>query len=408
MSATRSLLLALALLLLPAAARGQEGELRLLHLSARSEAAPADRVQRWRERAAGALGGAAAREALAGELAATFPPARLEEVEALAALLARARERSAALEEAEALRLLSRAERLLVRNADLPGLASYYVELQLGRAIAAAQMGEAALAEDALRRAAAVDPQRGLRAAEAPPDLVARARAIAQRSRTAPEGRFRVEADAAGARVFLDDRALGEAPLTARAAPGPHLLRVEAPGRRAFGQLIDVFAGDRAPLRIALSPHPAREELAQIEAHAREARLGALPGALGALAAHALRPTLWVLEVGAGDRDRALLSVCREAGCGGPLRLSPDRPLPGPEARPPAASLAEARRWLASVPAGPIALPVRPQLWEQWYLWVALGAALVLGSVALGVALGAGQPAPALRLRVDPGDTASP
>jgi hypothetical protein len=211
--------------------------------------------------------------------------------------------------------------------------------------------------------------------------------------------------------------------LEVRASPGPHLLRIEAPGHLPYGDLVEVLSGERPPIRVALAEDVAlRAEEALLRAgseHDLAAAARVLREARGALG------PLYVLEVGAGPEDRATLSRCRAEGCEGPqalpsggsaepgevlsLRLerSSDRLFP---------SLSAARRWLAEAPlalgSGSGAedpLPP-PPIWERWALWTGIGAAvLVLGGAALGVALASEEPqAPPLRIEVDPGDLANP
>lgn len=315
----------------------------------------------------------------------TVAPEDLRVFAQIEALLMAARRSAARLEERDALRALAGAERLAAQHLAVPGVAAWYAEVELAIAVTSSQAGMTRLADAALRRAASVDPERTVQAAEARPELVAQSREIARAVATRPRGRFMLRADAPGARAFLDDRPLGALPRAAEAPVGQHVLRVEAPGHRAYARIIDVLEGERAPVVVSLAPSEALLAARRAEAAARAGEVEALARALSAMRAQD-PPQVEVLWVGEGPLDRAVRVRCDAAGCDPPARLEPGGAIGA------AASLADALRWLEESPL-PIA-DAEPPWWERWYVWAGAGA-VIAAAVAAIVALAQPQgPAP--------------
>ncbi|HEY8430598.1 MAG TPA: hypothetical protein VIL20_19595, partial [Sandaracinaceae bacterium] len=215
---------ALCLLLGPACGARAQEPAAVIVVSDAGEASPRSRA--WRRRVERALGATTTLERWSERRAppGTAPRSALAVLSEIEALLVSARASAARLEERRALRELAQAEALARANLALPGISAWYAEVQLAIAVTAAQAGEAALADAALRRAASVDPSRLVAAAEARPDVVERSRAIVQAAVTGPRGRFEVRASAPGARVFVDDRPLGPLPRVVEVPVGPHVL----------------------------------------------------------------------------------------------------------------------------------------------------------------------------------------
>ena len=344
--------------------------------------APSERARAWQRRLAPettSLGAWADEAAPLG----TVDLARLHVLGEIEALLMSARRSAARLEERRALGELARAEALAEQHLAVPGMAAWYAEIELAIATTASQAGLTSLARAALRRAASVDPARTVQAAEAPPELVEQSREVARAMATGPHGRFEVRADAPGAEVFLDDRPLGALPRTAEAAVGRHVLRVEAPGHRAYAQVIDVLEGERAPVVVSLAPSEARIAARRAEAAASAGDLDALAGVLAA-ASSLEPPSVRVVWIGSGELNRALSVRCGARGCGSPSRLEGDRARPTDEAMP--AALA----WLDVSPSI-VAAPDEPW-WEQWYVWAGAGAVVAAAIAAIiAIAQPAGQ-----------------
>jgi hypothetical protein len=303
---------------------------------------------------------------------------RLETFRQVERLLVSARVDAAAFQEGRALASLAEAVRRAELRADVPGAAAWIAEVYTAMGITAAQAGLDDLMEASLSKAATLDSTRGVRAAEAPPTVVERAASILAAVATRPLGSFEVTSASEGARAFLDDQEVGELPRIIRAPVGTHVLRVEGPGQRPWGAVIDVLEGRRPAIEIALAPDPlvaaARRLVAAshaadfVEVEANRARLGV--------------EAAWVVEVGDGPLDRALLVRCEEGGCDRPRRLELDEVLPRPASLAPEAvvgHLAAAREWVGEIPVVPP--PREPEWWEQWYVWAGAGALLVGGVV---------------------------
>lgn len=344
----------------------------------------------WRAALGARLAGAQAPESLelwATDLAGDAGAIRAERVEALAAveaLLVEARREAAALREGAALSRLAQAERIAEAHADLPGAARWIAEVETAIGIVAAQAGMDALAESALARAATLDPSRGIRAAEAPPDVVARAERIARAVATGPEGSFEVAASSPIARVWLDDVDLGAAPRVVRAPVGRHVLRIEAPGYLAFGRVIDVIEGERPAVPVRLAPDPIVRAARVLEEAVGGADYAAVPGAIAGLAAAGADvASVIVLEIGEGPRERALLVECA-AQCD-VSRV--EREEDGVQLARADASLAGSRVWLRDPLPGPIVPPPGPAWWERWYFWAGVGAILIAGGTGAALLL---------------------
>ena len=336
-------------------------------------------------------------------------PGRLAAIIDASAEIVEARHALANLREDDALRRLSRAARIIEAHADVPGSAAWLAEAYTALGVAAAQAGMDGLMEASLARAATFDHRRGVRAAEAPPHVLAQAESIARAVATRPTGEIAIGATATDARVFLDDVRLGALPMTVRAPVGYHVLRIEAPGYLAWGRVMHVHEGRRPALQVALSPDPAREvvdrlleaaerrEFAAVCRHSRT--LATLGDPLGAV---------WLVEIGAGSEARALVTACSATGCAPTRRLRMDEvpfvvPADGYVAPEPVTrALTADRNWLydaTSVPPPPP--PVT--LIERWYFWAGVGLVAVLAGAAT-YQLTRPEPAQQFRVVVDFGE----
>lgn len=387
-----------------------------LILTADLDAVAARRSDAWTRRVSLALtrSGAAVIPALEPwaiartEAAGSIEPRRLEALSQVESDLVEARVDAAHLREGAALRRLVSAERVLEANMDLPGVAEFYAEVETAIGLVAAQAGLAELSRAALVRAVGVDPSRGVRAAEAAPSVVAQANALARAVATGPTGSFEVSTDAPDGRVFIDDVALGGAPTVVRTTVGPHVIRVEAPGRKPWGSLVSVLEGVRAPVHVRLSVDPLVVAARDVERAAAARDAASMRAALGHVAEHdATLDAVWLLEVGAGPRDRALLTPCGVTGCGASLRLDRGRSLDtiaAATSRTRDARVArEDRTWLRAPWVAPPP-PPPPTLWQRWYFWAGsvAGAGLIAaGITGLALALRPAQEHAPLHLVID-------
>jgi|GEM_PF-4042790 len=333
---------------------------------------------------------------------------RLERVRDVDQAIALARQATFALEEDRALRALSAAEHTLQETLELPGASLFYAELQLQLGVSAAHSGLVALADAAFARAASIDPTRALLAGEAAPEVVLLARRAFERVANAKEGTLHIAASSAAARVFIDDRALGEAPLTARVRGGLHVLRVEADGHAPYARLIEVLEGERPVWHIALSPDPYVLALRELEAAV--SRAGADEIERASARVFAVEPALQTLVFGERAVERGWFADCQRGqrgqrvvcAIGTYASLGGESPHVQRVDTLTGSTLTDARAWLTperSVVAATQA--AAPSLWQRWYVW-ALAGAVVVGA-GVGVAA-ASQPDPqrSLRVSVDP------
>ncbi|MBX3251821.1 MAG: PEGA domain-containing protein [Myxococcales bacterium] len=333
----------------------------------------------------------------------TTPRARVEALARVEAALAEARTHAGRLDEAAAMSALERARRLAEAHADLPNAARWIAEVEVALGLVAWQAGARQLATQSLTRAASLDPERVVRAAEAAPAVARHARELAAEVARAPEARFRVVSTPPGALVELDGAPLGVAPLEVRARRGRHVLRLSLPGHHAFGQVLDIHEGGRAPIEVRLSP---------TNDERRRARLRAATTLTAAQRALAPGETLeWVQARG----ERAVAVRCDHAGCEPPRRLVRDRDdvrdEGGPwELAPPIAELSSEEAaaritthadWLGGDPTGegPVEDPIPPRPWyRRWPVWTGVALAVAAAAFGIGWAL---RPAPEQRFRLD-------
>lgn len=294
-------------------------------------------------------------------------------------LIARAREASARLREGAALDALAEARALVEQHARTPGVTRWLAEIELATGVVAHQQGRHDLAEQSLERAASLDPARELGAAEAPPPVVQRARALARAAASRPQTRLALRSDAPGARAFLDDQPLGALPVDRTVDVGRHVLRIEAPGHRTWGRIIDLTEGRREPWAVALSPNEREARRRRLVA----AELSELPAVL--------EPDGQLRWVHVGER-RALVTHCSADGCAEPRTMESDHalePLAPAELR--GAVLAEL--WaeeLTALDRRPLgeALPPPPKpWWRKGTTWVAVAIGAAVAGVALGFSL---------------------
>lgn len=339
---------------------------------------------------------------------------RLSEVELH---LIRARSHAAQLAEREALAELLAAEQGLTTLLHVPGTSAFLVEVQTALGLVAAQAGMNALAEASFRRAAVIDPSRGVRAAETTPMWLERAAAIAREVAIAAVGEVQVTTDPVGARVYLDETLQGTAPLTLRASRGVHVLRIEAEGRRALGMFLPVDAGTRPTVHARLDPDPVTAALDLLSHAAGDADLGSVRAALGRL--HQLGAPIdaaWMCRSSELRPERALLVRCTSTECDPYQRLELDPTGAEPDrygqTLDPAGlrSLRDGDRnardlaWLnrlEPIVAGPVIGREPDRWWQRWYVWTA--AAVGAGAVtAVGIAASQGDETRRLRVTIEP------
>ncbi len=327
--------------------------------------------------------------------------------------LLRARAHAAQLSESDALSELAAAEHVVVTLLHVPGAPAFYAEVETAIGLVAAQAGLDSLAIAALRRAAVVDPVRGVRAAETTPSWVDRAATIAREIAAGPQGEIAIDSNVAGAQVFVDDTLRGVTPMTLRATRGVHVLRVEATGHQTLGMLLPVDAGVRPHVHVALSRDRIDLALAALAHAVRERDMPAISAALRELQRiGAPIAAVWSLETSPQHRERALVTRCGADACEAPRRLELDPADATGEqfgqALDPAGfgrdRRARDQAWLRV--SDNFAPPLRPAAarshwWQRWYVWTA-AAALLAGATAVGIAVSDEPDTRRLRVTVEP------
>jgi hypothetical protein len=274
----------------------------------------------------------------------------------------------------------------------------FYAELQLQLGVSAAHSGLLSLADAAFARAASLDPSRALLAGEAAPEVVSLAQRAFERVAGAKQGTLHVVANVSSAQVFIDDRALGAAPLSLRVASGLHVLRVEAEGHAPYARVFDMLEGERPPWQLVLSPDPFALALHALAA-AREGQ-AARDIEVACARLFELESGLELLVFGQRAAQRGWFARCERAACsiGSYANLDGESPALQRVDKLASSTLTDARAWLTperSVVAATQA--AAPPLWQRWYVWAAAGAAVVAAGLWAGVAT---QPDPQRSLRV--------
>ncbi len=334
---------------------------------------------------------------------------RLERFSEVERLLVRAREQTAELEEKDALRSLSQAARIVEDHIDVAGASHWLADIQIAIAVTAAQSGLQGVADAALEKAMTLAPNRGVRAAEAPPQVARRAKEIAARVMRGPVGMLDVRTRRPGARVFVNDRFVGTTPVRSRVRVGRHAVRLEAKGYKPYGRLVDVFEGLRAPWFVRLAR---AEQISSAVVLDRAHQQGDVRAAAAEIknvfdATDAVE--LWAVKVGAGPRVRAHVTVCTPRGCSAPHRVegadgswSPARPKTK-SGRVLTRQLTDADRWLERRIDTAKTYP----WYRRWYVWVAASAVLAAG-VGVWVIRNQQEPDPVRDTVIDFGDLAAP
>jgi hypothetical protein len=167
-------------------------------------------------------------------------------------------------------------------------------------------------------------------------------------------------------------------PVSVEVEVGRHVLRIEAPGYRSWGQIVDLMEGRRRPWDVTLSPNERERRRRRLA----DAELWMVPSVLEAPAE--LR---WVHV---GER-RVLVTHCTSSGCADPIIRDAGEAL-APLDRAEVLPTAIARRWAAGLndlgpdDAGAVPPPPVPW-WRKGTTWVAVAIGAAVAGVALGFSL---------------------
>lgn len=229
----------------------------------------------------------------------------------------------------------------------------------------------------------------------------ARARAL-----SGARGTLIVETDPPGAEVYIDGRSYGPSPATAEGLlVGAHYVTVKELGYEKLIARAEVSSGRAREEHYALAPN-ARAQLilsessqAAIRGELGEQRAGEAIRSLGNTLV-AAQIVVGVLRPAAGGRVHVQLYLYHVTTR--LLQASQEATVSLDEA-----GMERARQLATDLYAGVdlsggIAAPDdplvgrQPELYEQWWFWTAIGAgvALIVGAIAIGVAVGGSQPVP--------------
>lgn len=305
----------------------------------------------------------------------------------------------------------------------LDGGLEVYADAALRLGAALDNAGRRGEADDVLRLAARLDPDRAVTRAEFSPDVVeAFARATAA---TPPRRAVRLEVAAAGggaaavpgATLEVDGVPVGAAPAEVDLEAGQHVVVARAPGHAAHGETVAIAVGGAAPVAtITLDPDPVAAGLAIGPETGQSAPAAAawLEGAMryGEVDAVVLAASIW-----RSGRPALLVQWCDGApvSCTAPVEVGYDDGGLAAAARAAAdelAGAADGARYGATLPADPRVATGggrRPGgggarcRWCRPALWIGGGVAAVAIAVTAAV-LVAGGGDRGTSIAVDPGD----
>jgi len=234
--------------------------------------------------------------------------------------LAAAREAFASFEYDRALGELAKVDELLVdREPSQP-----VMDILVQRHLLAGQVHEGRdkpdEALDSFRLVRHLDPGRGeLDPGEYRPRVVS----LYKKSRpTRANGTLALEVTPEAARVWIDGRSMGRAPVEATGlGPGPHWVVASAPGRRPHGQLVSVTAGKRRDFAMQLEAQPSGDRINELRRALAASNLRDEIEAGAAQLAAAADVDVMVMVRGRGDRvEGAAFDTARgELGAWAPL-----------------------------------------------------------------------------------------
>jgi hypothetical protein len=240
-----------------------------------------------------------------------------------AEVLDRARQRLRAAREAysrfddrRALTQLQAVDRMLLDREPTPAVVELLAERHLVAGLVHESRGRGGEARGAFRLVRELDPSRSALdpAAYRPQVVELFARSARGRGTTS----LRIRTAPAGARVYLDGRAVGRAPLEVdEVSSGRHWLVAAAPGHRSRGSLIEVDGGRPASESLSLAASLPAERAAELRSAlraasgARERRTVAaeLAGTAGADLLVLVRARAGAIEGAVFDARRGLLSA---------------------------------------------------------------------------------------------------
>lgn len=311
--------------------------------------------------------------------------------------LARAREDYRTFRFSEAITRLSQAENQLAAEATIAADFALLARLALQRGLSQLALGVSDQAAAAFATALLLGHELS-HAGEHPPEVEAAIKRVAEQLSSATRGGLTIKTQPAGARVWIDGKEQGAAPVTVQVQPGPHHVRVERPGQQARAFFQRVNPGRLERLEIYLKPAPVPEVARQLLAAQSAGQsidlqeAGTLRRALG------LEAGRGAANPGTGRRPAVLLTVralpdavlqARLVGQGDPHAL----PRPGarecrgktPEqlARclaPRLHELATGQPYAPDRPGPTRGRPAAAPIYRRWWFWTLVAAGVAAGT----------------------------
>jgi hypothetical protein len=116
----------------------------------------------------------------------------------------------------------------------------------------------------ALKELARIRPDYRIDAAQFPPGVIATFEKARQLDARTPRGRLSLKSTPPGAKVFVDGLPQGQTPATLPLSPGPHVVRVEAPGYSSWVQALPVQSYAKVEKPVTLERNAALDGLTSL------------------------------------------------------------------------------------------------------------------------------------------------
>ena len=309
----------------------------------------------------------------------------------------------------DAARQLQAARAAIVPLVALPGGAELYADASLRLGIVLAHLSRDDDSRAAIALALALDPDRPITLAEFSPDALALVDTARAASASIATRHVLVAAEPAGALVAVDGRELGAAPVEADLAIGAHVVVARAP-LHAGGAIAATVDATTTSLRVELAPDPDAEAIAD------GADAATTDDATRRLVEATLRygdvdAVVLVAEAERRGAPALLVERCTTAGCTGEVEVGyGDASGVVAAARAAWADVrdADAHRAAVALDLRGTTAPEhhRCEACRNPYVLGGVGAALVLGAIAIAVVATESRPPPTVG--VNPGDFGRP
>src|SRR5438874_3805538 len=192
-----------------------------------------------------------------------------------------------------------------------PSLRNYdpLTNLWLYTAVVAMNKNDKKGAQAAFTELARLRPDYHIDAAQFPPNVLEAFEKARAAEAKQPRGRMVLSSSPAGAKLYVDEVASGQTPVTVAASPGEHVIRFELTGYNGTSEKVKVESYEKIDKQATLEKNPNMAALRQLEA---EVQTGGSPSALpalGAKVAEALKADGVLVGLVALSVDGTLVSV---------------------------------------------------------------------------------------------------